>query len=130
MHVGTWIAPAARMDSRIGLAIEIIERDLAQPLGVAALAAHVNLSRSRFEHLFRLDTGTAPGRFRRSLRLERAAALMAESRLSVRDVMAAVGVRDPSHFARDFKRVYGDSPRTFRRWAKARASRSGSLPSV
>lgn len=102
------------MDPRIQLAIDVINRDLAGPLSVTRLAHDLNLSRSRFTHLFRAHVGLSPGRFVRNARLERAAALVRDSTFSIKEVMAAVGFSDPSHFARDFRRYHGVSPRRFR----------------
>jgi transcriptional regulator GlxA family with amidase domain len=118
------------MDWRIRLALAVIRRDLAEPLNIAALAARVNLSRSRLTHLFRAEIGVAPGAYLRSARLARAAELLAHSTLSIKEIMATVGVNDPSHFARDFRRAHGVSPRWFRAHARdarpaARHGRAG-----
>jgi len=83
-------------------------------ISVRKLARAVNLSPSRFAHLFHQHVGMPPGRYLRHRRLERARLLLESSFLSVKEVMAAVGFNDPSHFSRDFQRVYGASPRAWR----------------
>lgn len=40
--------------------------------------------------------------------------LLTESTLSVEEVGRAVGLPDPSYFARQFRRVHGSSPRAWR----------------
>jgi AraC family transcriptional regulator, arabinose operon regulatory protein len=109
------------MDHRIAWAIDEIERCLAEPLDIRRLAAAVNLSPSRFSHLFRAQAGVSPMRFVRDLRMERASVLLARTFLTVKQVMAQVGCNDPSHFARDFRRCHGSAPREWRLAVGARA---------
>jgi AraC family transcriptional regulator of arabinose operon len=106
------------MDRRTLVAIEIIERDLVEPLNVTALAARVGLSRSRFTHLFCAAVGVGPAHYLRRARLQRAADLLRETQLPVRQIMSAVGIKDPSRFARDFRHLFGVSPRNFRAEAR------------
>jgi transcriptional regulator GlxA family with amidase domain len=114
-----------RMDWRTHLATEIIKRDLAEPLNVTSLAGHVGLSRSRFTHLFCTDVGVGPAQYLRRARLQRAADLLRETQLPVRETMNAVGIKDPGRFARDFRGLYGVSPRNFRAQARLPGGRAG-----
>jgi AraC family transcriptional regulator of arabinose operon len=116
------------MDWRVRFVIARIERDLHRQLPLAELARLVNLSPSRFAHLFMREMGAAPGRYLRDRRLARARSLLEQSSLSIKEVMARVGVNDPSHFARDFKRRYGASPRTFRARTRSSGRDSGFGP--
>jgi AraC-like DNA-binding protein/uncharacterized protein YjbJ (UPF0337 family) len=86
-----------------------------QDVTVAQLAASVNLSSSRFTSLFKSHVGLPPARYLRTLRLERARRLLEQTSLPVKEVMAHVGIRDPSHFTRDFRREYGFVPTEVRR---------------
>ena len=52
----------------------------------------------------------------------RAKEMLSERTLSVSDVSAAVGYRDPSHFAALFRREFGVSPGEFRRSLQASAA--------
>jgi transcriptional regulator GlxA family with amidase domain len=110
------------LDKRIRWAVDHLERNLGAPVSVAELAAAVNLSPSRFWHLFRDETGTSPLRYLHALRMQRAHALIERSFLSIKQVMAHVGISDPSHFARDFKRFYGVAPTELRRLERNRAA--------
>ena len=103
------------LDPRIGWAIEEMQRRVGEEITLDELAAHVNLSRSRFSHLFREHTGVAPGRYLRDVRLDRARRMLETTFLSVKQVMAAVGLNDPSHFSRDFTAAFGASPREWRK---------------
>lgn len=99
-------------------------RRISEPLDVARLAAAVNLSASRFAHLFREEAGTSPMRYVRDRRMEHARQLLERTFLSVKQVMTSVGCSDPSHFARDFRRYHGMGPREWRTAAVRR--RAGS----
>lgn len=102
------------MDLRVTWAIEEMKRRIAEPLRIADLASGAHLSPSRFAHLFRSETGCAPGEFLRALRMTQARALLERSFLTVKEVMTIVGCNDASHFARDFRRFHGMAPRAWR----------------
>lgn len=108
-----------RMDWRVRQTIDVMQRNLHQPLSVVELGRLVNLSPSRFTHLFLSELGVGPKKYLRELRLDCARRLAEESTLSIKEIMARVGFNDPSHFARDFKRRHGVPPRTLR--ARARS---------
>lgn len=102
------------MDPRVKHAVAFFGDHLPSRIKMDEVAAAAGLSVSQFSRLFRRDTGSTPSSFVNRLRLERAAVLLERTSLSVSEVMAQVGVNDPSHFARDFRRMHGFSPRTFR----------------
>jgi transcriptional regulator GlxA family with amidase domain len=102
-------------DMRVRQVVRLMDEHRAAPLSVEQLARAVNLSPSQLTRLFREHTGSAPARFARELRLRHAYELIQTSFLSIKEVMAAVGWSDPSHFCRDFKRKYGVSPKGLRR---------------
>ncbi len=101
-------------DRRITWAVEHMQRHLAEPLTIPGLAAHVELSPSRFRDLFRAHTGLGPARYLRRLRLRRARLLIERTFLAVTEVMAQVGYRDPGRFTRDFQRLHGMTPSALR----------------
>jgi AraC-like DNA-binding protein len=102
------------MDTRIESALAHMEQHLAEPLSIATLAAGVNLSPSRFAHLFCREVGASPVRYLHALRMLRARVLLERTFLSVKEVMALVGCNDPSHFSRDFRGFHGVVPRACR----------------
>jgi AraC family transcriptional regulator of arabinose operon len=102
------------IDRRITWAVGHMQRHLAEPHGIPDLAALVNLSPSRFRHLFRAQIGIGPAQYLQRLRLRRARLLIERTFLSVKEVMALVGYNDPSHFSRDFRRCHGVAPSTLR----------------
>lgn len=102
------------MDHRIKRAIVYLNENLARDLSVEEMARMVRLSGSRFAHLFAAETGTSPAQYLKRLRLKRAGELLRSEDMKISEVMKAVGVKDPSHFLRDFKRAYGRGPRAYR----------------
>ena len=102
------------MDTRVARVIELMDANSANPLSVAELALAVNLCPSYLTRLFREETGRSPARYGKDRRLDRARELLLSTFLSVKEIMAAVGWNDPSHFGREFKRRFGVSPRDLR----------------
>jgi AraC family transcriptional regulator of arabinose operon len=102
------------MDRRVLKVISLMEHDLDRHLSVAELAKAVNLSPDRLFHIFKSETNVAPLQYLRTLRMQEAKKLLETTFLSVKQVMIEVGVRDESHFVRDFESIYGVSPTRFR----------------
>jgi transcriptional regulator GlxA family with amidase domain len=103
------------VDIRIQIVLSLIERDIHLTKEPRKMADEVRLSLSRFYDLFRQETGTVPARYLRALRFQKAQELLVNSYLSVKEIANAVGIHDVSHFVRDFQKIYGISPRRFRR---------------
>ena len=105
------------MDSRISQAIRYMRENLAGRLSEKELAQQAGLTPQHFCVLFKTETGETPARFSNKLRMNRAAELLANDdhlRLSIKEVAAAVGRHDLSHFVRDFEKQFGLSPKRYR----------------
>jgi transcriptional regulator GlxA family with amidase domain len=94
--------------------ISVLERSFEEHFSQLELAHRVNLSPSRLCHLFKIETGMAPLQYQKALKMEKARHLLETTFLSVKQIMKTVGIRDESHFVRDFKRHYGLSPLAYR----------------
>ena len=118
------------MDPRIAHVISRMENTLAERVSIDDLAAAVNLSPSRLAHLFAEEIGVPPARYLHDLRMPRARVLLERTFLTVKQVMVCVGVNDPSHFARDFRRSHGISPSALRQRSTAADAprRRGQVP--
>jgi len=102
------------MDDRVRKVIALMKEHLHQGWPASRWAQFVNISPSRLHQLFKDETGSPPARYLRRLRMNCAKKLLETSYLSVKEVMARVGLADESHFVRDFKRDYGCTPARYR----------------
>ena len=93
---------------------------------MATLAALVDLSPSRFRHLFKQETGTSPAQYLKEFRLRKAEVMLRTTFLSVKQVLKQVGLGSNSHFVRDFRKLHGMTPTAYRRvvWRAAKAKKS------
>ncbi len=103
------------MDIKVRRAIATLEANSHHRFSLSELARSVNLSPFYFCHLFKTQTGISPGRYLINLRMQQACHLLETTQLSVKEVMAQVGFNDKSHFTREFKRCYGQSPSQYRK---------------
>jgi AraC-like DNA-binding protein len=101
-------------DPQVGRVMALMQEDLAHPWTLDELAERVGMSRTAFASRFREAAGDTPLNHLRTLRMQRAMQLLAESRQSLDGVAAAVGYRDAFGFSKVFKRITGSSPRAFR----------------
>lgn len=74
-----------------------------------------NLSNSHLQRLFKRATGVGFKRALTEKRLLRAASLLSETNLSVKEVAHAVGYEHTSSFTRAFERHFEEAPRRYRR---------------
>ena len=102
------------MDKRVERIIEMMRDDVRGELSLGEFAQCVNLSVWRLCRIFKSDVGVPPIKYLRLLRMERAKGLLESSFLSVKEIAYRVGVNDESHFVRDFKATYGQSPSIYR----------------
>jgi AraC-like DNA-binding protein len=93
-------------------AIEYMKGHIGEPISVAALAEEVCMSESAFAHHFKQRVGTSPHRFLKLLRLEHARDLLLANH-TVSEAGKRVGYASLSHFIREFKRYFGETPRSY-----------------
>jgi DNA-binding response OmpR family regulator len=111
MEAGASVADAAYL-ARVRLAVEAGLAD--EGFGVAQLARAVHQDRSHLYRRVRELTGETPTELIRRLRLERAAALLAEQAGSVAEVAYATGFTSVSYFCKTFRAAYGATPAVWR----------------
>ena len=105
---------AAARDAHVARALVLMHEQPATGWTGATLARSVGVSRSvLFERFSRL-LGEPPMRWLTSVRMARAAALLARSDDSVAQVSEAVGYRSLPSFSKAFRRHHGHSPSGFR----------------
>jgi transcriptional regulator GlxA family with amidase domain len=102
------------LDPRIATAVRILQSHPEQEIDIAALAQRVNLSERQFERVFAEQMGITATRFRLKFRLEFARTRLETTFDSVKQVMAASGFKNQSHFSERFKKTYGLAPTEYR----------------
>jgi len=91
-----------------------LDKELAAPLDVAALARELGCSAAYLSRLFQKTFGFSPTGYLIRRRCERARILLTRDDTPIAQVAAALGFHDASHFARHFRRQCGTSPQRFR----------------
>ncbi|MBE0661435.1 MAG: response regulator [Bacteroidales bacterium] len=81
-----------------------------EQFSVESLADHVNMSVSQLNRKLNALIDQPPGQLIRSLRLQRAADLLAQKAGSVSEICYKVGFNDNAYFSRAFKKQFGCSP--------------------
>ena len=99
---------------RLKRVIEFIGENLTEDLGLSELASLAGMSPHYFAELFKKSMGCPPHRYVLLQRLERAKESLRDPTLSVLEAGLDAGFRNPSHFARTFRRFIGVSPSRFR----------------
>ena len=102
------------VDQRVQKAMTFIEENYHRDLSLEKVSQAVHLSIWHLCHLFKSETGETPARYLKTIRMQRARKLLEETMFSIKEVMNKVGMRDQSHFAKDFKRAYGLTPSQFK----------------
>ena len=110
MRTGT----VARRRTLYEEAVEIIEREYAQPLELDDVARRLATSRRQLQRAFAEIGNTRFRTYVARVRMLRALDLLREGRLPVREVANNVGYRQPAQFAKTFRRHHGAPPSSFR----------------
>ena len=107
-------------NEHIQKALAYIEAHFRSRLTRSQMAAAAQLSDFHFSRLFRRLVGLGPQAYLRDCRLRYAAKLLAAcgSECSIAEVAADAGFADQSHFGREFRRAFGQTPNEFRRHRK------------
>jgi transcriptional regulator GlxA family with amidase domain len=110
------LAPGALIpivqDCRVRKVLQKIASD--SPQKIQDLALECNLSESHLQHLFKESTGLGLGRLLIEKRMRRAAELLEQTDLSIKEIAWTVGYEHTSSFTRAFERHFREAPRCFR----------------
>src|SRR6202522_579933 len=93
---------------------DLIDREYASPLDVAALARAALMSSGHFSRKFRAAFGETPYAYLMTRRIERAKALLRRGDMSVTDVCMAVGCSSLGSFSSRFTELVGETPSAYR----------------
>jgi len=99
----------------IARTIAFLTNHLNEHVSIDDMADHVGMSRAVFHRRFKEATTMSPIQFVKSMRLNNAAMKIAEGK-TVSEAAWDVGYQSSSQFSREFKRMYGQTPR---QWSNA-----------
>ena len=106
-------------------ASEIIADEYADELVLEDIARRVASSRRQLQRAFAEVGHTSFRTYLADYRMDRAAELLDQTNLAIRDVAGSVGYRQPAQFAKAFRRRYGCSPSEYRIAQRSRPVASG-----
>lgn len=101
---GPWLAQAR----------DIVHAEFTEPLGLADLAARVEVHPVTLARAFRRAYGAPVGEYLRRLRLDWASDRLLSTDEPLASIAARAGFADQSHFSRVFRRATGITPRQWR----------------
>ncbi len=96
---------------KIARAVRRIHADFAEPLDVDALAREAGMSVAAFHLHFKSVTDTSPLQYLKTVRLHQARLAMLRTATTAANAGALAGYESASQFSREFKRLFGLSPR-------------------
>jgi transcriptional regulator GlxA family with amidase domain len=107
----------ARHDEGLSRAMACIEESFGDEGCLAQARLAAGCSASGLNQRFRRHLGTSPARFIWTTRVERGVSMLRDTGLTVAEISAHCGCKNPFHFSRIVKRSLGISPREVRRAA-------------
>jgi AraC family transcriptional regulator len=110
--INQYTAEVTQLDGleRMRNALELIEKNLDQPLEVEAIAKAAYSSPFHFQRMFHMLTGFTVAEYVRKRKLTLAANELAISSVKVVDVALKYGYDSPEAFSKAFRKIHGISP--------------------
>lgn len=105
---------SSRQHTLIEEAVGFIKENLCRKLTVTEVAGHCCVSACHLTHVFKDVMGFPPIVYIQQQRMEEAKRLLGDESLCVFEVAYKMGYSDPFYFSRQFKKITGFSPQTFR----------------
>lgn len=109
------VSTSRMSDYYIKEAINYIEQNFQNNITIEDIAGVCGINRSYFGKIFKSSTGRSPQEFLMGYRMVKATELLKLTSLSIADIGSAVGYENQLHFSRAFKKIYGVSPREWRK---------------
>lgn len=120
---GDSVRRAFGVGNEIARAIEYLSSRLDEAVTIEDMAAQVGMSRAVLHRKFKEATTMSPIQFVKSMRLNKAAMKIAGG-MNVNEAAMEVGYVSSSQFSREFKRLYGKSPR---QWSHSMQQSTGMM---
>ena len=106
---------AAPADPTLRRVLDLMERNVEEPLTCAEISRRAGLSMRRMQRLFANAVGASPARHYQFVRLTKAHALLQQTDLTVTEIAVSAGFGSLEHFCRIYRRQFGCRPRDDRR---------------
>lgn len=103
-------APSS-VENRIRRSVGWLQNHYREDFDVSSLAANVGMSEATYYRHFKSVINVSPRQYIKNLRLHHARRLMIDENLDATQAAFEVGYKSPNHFNREFKRMFGDSPK-------------------
>jgi AraC family transcriptional regulator of arabinose operon len=104
-----------KIDPRIRGALEFMRQHYGEVISIPQMARLVNLSESRFCHLFKNHMHRTPMQYLERFRVQRGCEMLQMGSEPIASIALRCGYADPLYFSRIFKKHMEVSPRDFRR---------------
>lgn len=98
--------------NQIVQAIQILKENFADKLNMDEVAQSVNMASSSFYRNFKKVTKVSPLQYQKQLRLNEAQRLMLSKNYDATTAGYAVGYESPTQFSREYKKMFGNPPKS------------------
>jgi len=106
--------PTEKLPPRLNKIIAYLAADIAAQHSINSLCEEFHINRSLLNRLFLQHLGTSPIAYLTTLRMERAAHLLDESPLDIKEIALQCGYKDYFYFCRVFRNHYLCTPTAYR----------------
>ncbi|WP_230411811.1 GlxA family transcriptional regulator [Denitromonas iodatirespirans] len=104
------LAHSPTLPPPLRLALELMESNIEEPLGVEELARLAQISSRQLDRLFLHHIGTSPARYYLELRITRARRLLLQTNEPITNIAIACGFTGAPHFSRCYRNFFGETP--------------------
>lgn len=106
--------------ARMGTVLSYMEEHFTELVTLEQLARTAHMSRCSLYRAFKRSLGASPIDYLIRLRIQKAAEILLREDMNVTETAFRMGFSDSNYFSRQFRRVMGMSPRSFRKQRQAR----------
>lgn len=112
---GTYTHYDYSSETYVKYAIQYIQFNYNRGIQVNDIVDYIGIDRSWFSHVFKEKMGIPPQKYLQQCRMEHAKKLLVTTDDTVEAIAGKVGYRDPFTFSKIFKKLTGESPRSYRK---------------
>jgi len=98
--------------NQIAEAISLLKENYHEKLNIEEIARQVNMAPSSFYRNFKQVTQVSPLQYQKQLRLYEAQRLMLSGKHNAESASYLVGYESPTQFSREYKKMFGNPPKT------------------